>query len=204
MNRLPAFVIRALIGIALICALGGSGYSQTIPEFELDHEKGLRANPLGVALEIATRDGRSTYHPSDQITLRLVFSNSSTKHYNLELATHENPAGTSDEFVVDGPADMSSLARFSTSNGSLDVVRAVSRQNFGAVVCCSYHRVPLVSKPVTAQSTEVHLKIPGEYYVFVQTRRMFRNWPQSEKGRYDVVGDLVVTSSNVLHLTIVP
>jgi hypothetical protein len=44
---------------------------------------------------------------------------------------------------------------------------------------------------------------PGEYTVFMQTRRVLLGWPKSERQKYKSASNIVVTSSNVLHLTLV-
>lgn len=45
---------------------------------------------------------------------------------------------------------------------------------------------------------------PGDYAIFAQTRSVMQGWPKSEHDAYDAVSDLVVTSSNILHITILP
>ena len=45
---------------------------------------------------------------------------------------------------------------------------------------------------------------PGEYFIFAQTRNVIRGWPKTPYNAYHSVSDIVVTSSNILHLTIVP
>ena len=55
-------------------------------------------------------------------------------------------------------------------------------------------------KPDLTTDTEI---APGEYTVFMQTRRVLRGWPNSGDSKYRGVSNVVVTSSNVLHLTLV-
>ena len=45
---------------------------------------------------------------------------------------------------------------------------------------------------------------PGEYTIFLQSRRLMRGWPKSEHDQYHTISDIVVTSNNVLHITILP
>ncbi|MGA7424421.1 MAG: hypothetical protein WBW77_17185, partial [Candidatus Sulfotelmatobacter sp.] len=44
----------------------------------------------------------------------------------------------------------------------------------------------------------------GDYVIYVQTRRLLRGWPKSGRQQYFVASDIVVTSNNILHITIVP
>jgi hypothetical protein len=44
----------------------------------------------------------------------------------------------------------------------------------------------------------------GEYAIYVQTKRLMRGWPKSSREQYFASGDVVVTSNNILHITIVP
>ena len=44
----------------------------------------------------------------------------------------------------------------------------------------------------------------GSLAFFVQTRRVMHGWPKSERDQYHSISDIVVTSNNILHVTILP
>jgi hypothetical protein len=88
-------------------------------------------------------------------------------------------------------------------------------------VCCQYNRRYLSQRPLTArvgftanyfrrQATLPFYRgewpltklTPGDYEFFVQTRSVMRGWPKP--GHNQSPSNLVVTSSNVLHITILP
>ena len=89
-------------------------------------------------------------------------------------------------------------------------------------VCCGSKRRYLGPKPLTGEGILVSLKRierftneatfplrrmelkPGDYAVFAQTRSLMRGWPKSAHDANHAVSDLVVTSSNILHVTILP
>ena len=61
-------------------------------------------------------------------------------------------------------------------------------------------RDPLLETGPTMQVTAPE---PGEYWVFVQTRRVMLGWPKAQD-KYFKAGDTLVTSSNILKITILP
>jgi hypothetical protein len=44
----------------------------------------------------------------------------------------------------------------------------------------------------------------GEYAIYVQTKRLMRGWQKSGRDQYFAASDIVVTSNNILRVTIVP
>ena len=52
--------------------------------------------------------------------------------------------------------------------------------------------------PLTKQLT------PGEYEIFIQTKRLMRGWPKSPEETFDKASNIVVTSNDILHLKILP
>jgi hypothetical protein len=89
------------------------------------------------------------------------------------------------------------------------------------IVCCESDRRSLGHKPDFAtvsfdlkwmerllnprfplSTSYVHLQ-PGEYIVFVQTRRIVRGWPKTEHEQHQAVSNILVTSSNILHIKII-
>lgn len=56
---------------------------------------------------------------------------------------------------------------------------------------------------VPARGPETVPPEPGDYWVFVQTRRVVRGWPK-DGDIYFKASDIVVTSSNVVRITVLP
>lgn len=192
----------ALFLMAVACAAQSS-----LKAFENEHVQGLQQNPPGITFIISTVDGRSTYHLSDLIRIKLVLTSKKPDVYTFETTTGmTTQAGTSDDLVIVGP----------------DVVSPIhshSRVPMG-YICCETKRHYLTQKPLIATFAlrlegmpRVMPKVdlttpteitPGGYSVFMQTRRVLRGWPKSEHDKYFGVSDIVVTSSNILHLTLLP
>ena len=91
------------------------------------------------------------------------------------------------------------------------------------LVCCDSNRRYLKQKPLatigylnlkstwqflSGRRRDVPASLPvlkpGDYAIFVQTRRVNRGWPKSHHDLYFAPGDTVVTSSNILHITVLP
>jgi hypothetical protein len=43
---------------------------------------------------------------------------------------------------------------------------------------------------------------PGDYWLFVQTRRVIDGWPKGGRDLYFKASDLVITSSNIVRITV--
>jgi hypothetical protein len=175
--------------------------------FEELHAKGLQENPPGVTMTISTTDGGSTYHLSDKLRFQLFFMSKELEVYTLELMSGSNAASVNDEVTLQS-AEMTSPVH---TNAGL----------FAYVCCDSYrhyvgHLSRLVTLTFSLQDVERSVNFgimglptaqklkPGEYRMFIQTKRLMRGWPKSEHDQYHSVSDIVVTSNNVLHITILP
>ena len=193
----------------LMLSIASLGQSMSA-EFEKQHARDSEQNPDGIRLTIATADGRSEYHLSDELRFKLFFTSNKLRLYTVELSKG-NTAGTSDDFVIQTP-DMPVPLR-SKEDGPV----------FG-IVCCASDRHYIRQAPTVATSTPFsltsfrrppdlilpgpsmpHTKLPpGTYAIFLQTRRVLRGWPKSERDKYFAVSNLVVTSNNILHITVLP
>lgn len=195
---------------AVLLVLTIAAWGQANPtQFEREHASGVEQNPAGVRLTIATADGRSQYRLSDELRFKLFFTSSKLREYTVEMSGG-NSAAVSDDFVIQAP-EIKVLLH--SKNG-------VPR---GAVCCASdRHYVGQAPKPVSsalfslkwfnlpseAALPDMTLRKakfqPGEYAIFLQTRRVLRGWPKNERDRYHGISNFVVTSSNVLHITMSP
>jgi hypothetical protein len=198
-----------LLAVSVACSA-----QQISPSFDEQHARGVEQNPPGVTLTISTRDGHSTYHLSDTPYFRLSFTSKNSDVYTVELNTPMNLAGVSDDFVIQRPDT---------------TVPIHSQPSLVGYVCCDTNRRYLGKESLVAETalrmeylerslnfrlrdSEVIAAIPpfaqklkpGEYAIFLQSRRLMRGWPKSEHDQYHTVSDIVVTSNNVLHITILP
>lgn len=194
-------VLILCIGSCASCAQSNS------PQSEEQRGRDTKQNPPGVTLAIATVDGRSTYRVSDQIRFTLSFTSKEPNLYSAELAPGGNVASSNDDFVITGP-------------GISEPTHLLPNVNTG-IVCCGSDRKYIGEKPVVATSS-VNLRLaweflnrrppavasrladlkPGDYAIFVRTRRVMRGLPNSQHDLYFAVGDIVVTSSNIVHIKI--
>jgi hypothetical protein len=198
-----------LLAISVACSA-----QQISPSFDEQHSKGAEQNPPGVTLTISTRDGHSAYHLSDTLYFRLSFASKNSHMYTVELNGAMNLAGVSDDFVVQQP------------DATLPIHSQPSLMGY---VCCGTNRRYVGKEPLVAEtglrieylerslnfrlrnslvigaipSLAEKLK-PGEYAIFLQSRRLMRGWPKSEHDQYHTISDIAVTSNNVLHITILP
>jgi len=185
--------------------LSAACLAQSAP-FVQEHSRGVNQNPPGVKLAIETVDGRSSFRLSDLIRFKLTFTSQETNVYTIDTAAGASAAASSTDFIIDGPG-------LSAPIHSQSIYPLV-------YVCCNSYRHYLSRSPVMISSgplislkrierfpdaqTLSHLELkPGEYAVFAQTRNIMRGWPKTTHDAYHAVSDIVLTSSNVLHLTIV-
>lgn len=81
------------------------------------------------------------------------------------------------------------------------------QQEVGFVCCWSNLRY-LKYPPTVVKTNIFDIRAvshePGEYAIFVQTRRLRRGWPKSQKSQYHGTSELAVTSSNIVHITMLP
>jgi hypothetical protein len=182
----------------------------TLSSLETEHARGVLQNPSGVSLTISLVDPAATYHFNDEIRLRLSFSSDKARVYTAELAPGGSAAAASDDLVFQG-TEMS------------DPIHSQASEPPKGVICCGTRRRYVAQKPiraiayVTVPSNNLFSNAPkflfptsptglnaGDYVIYVQTRRLLRGWPKSGRERYFAASDIVVTSNNILHITIVP
>ena len=191
--------------LVLVASCSCLAQSTSLP-IEKEHAKGVAKNPPGVTLTIATVDSASTYHLADLLRFRLSFTGPKSPAYTAELAPGGSAAAASDDFIVQGP----------------DSAEGIHSRGSGApvgVVCCGSNRRGIGQKPLSV-TTVFKLKMlpsplspfatspsafkPGDYVIFIQTRRVMRGWPNSSQDRYFAADGDVVTSTNILHITMLP
>ena len=197
-------IFLTLLALSIVCS------AQSLSSrFEEEHARGVEQNPLGVTLTISTADGGSAYHLWDVIRFRLSFASTKLYFYTVELNSG-NSAGTSHDFVIQGPGIAIPIHSHPIAQPG--------------VVCCDSNRRYVRLKPLGTvayldfmflernlnmkslphpPTPPMHFE-PGDYTIFVQTRSVMRGWPKSDHARYHDLSDTVVTSSNVLHITILP
>ncbi len=203
--------MKPCIVIAILCV---SAAAQSLPSaFEKEHVVGLEQNPPGVDLLISTVDGRSTYRASDQIRFKLLFTSKTSKAYTIETLVGMSDAGASDDFVVQLPgAERTWHSSSSTPHGVIccDSKRRYLTQT-GSLISPVFFTFNSVQRFVQEVSRDPFLPVvpeseskPRGYSVFVQTGRVMRGWPRSKNEKYHGRSSFLVTSSNVLHLVILP
>jgi hypothetical protein len=124
-----------------------------------------------------------------------------------ELAEGGNEAIASDDFVVQ-PPEATVTMRLSNSG----IVCCGSKRRYigkaptmGTSAPINFLVLSQSSSPQISQSPNSSATIkPGNYSLFVRTRRVMRGWPKSERDTYHSTSNLVVTSSTILHVTILP
>jgi hypothetical protein len=176
------------------------------PSFDEEHNRGMEQNPPGIKFTISTISEHPSYHLSDIIGFKVMFTSTKARLYTAELAGSGSAAGASFDFVIQGP-------------GMAEPFH--SQPSKGPYVCCGSKRRYLGLKPLIGEKIVVSLKWieqstneatfplhrmqlkPGDYAIFVQTRSVMRGWPKSEHDAFHAVSDLVITS-NILHVTILP
>jgi hypothetical protein len=204
--------LQTMKTILMTLLLSAIAFAQSNAAFDEEHTSGVKRNPQGLEFTISTVDGSSTYHLSDVIRFKLsirAVRSIDANAYTFETLTYWNTAGLSDDLVMISP-------------GLPSPIHSQKRKS-NSGVCCNSKRRYIGKKPSTAEfsirlidlqqttrmlqpdfsvsaSTDVK---PGEFYVFLQTVRVLHGWPKSEQQRYSEKGP-VVTSNNVLHLTILP
>ncbi len=171
------------------------------PQFQREHAQGLQRTPFGVELTLATVDGQTTYHFADKVELLLSFTSETEGYYTVETLTGMSAAGSSDDLVIQAP-------------GLAAPIHSQSRLVY-SVKCCDSRRRSLGRTRLTTTTTfsfdwlrqaEVGPSgklQPGDYVVFVQTKRVMRGWPRPNVNRYAVLDGTVVTS-NLLHIKLLP
>ena len=193
--------------LALFLATSACAAQSSLTAFEEEHAKGLQQNPSGITFIISTIDGRSTYYLSEVVRFTLALTSKKPSVYTFETTSGlTTSAGASDDLVIAGPETVSPVhSRQRALMGGVCCEtkrRYLSQKPKFAVFAISFERLQGVTvKPDLTTASEI---TPGEYAVFMQTRRVMRGWPKSQNEIYNSVSRIVVTSSNILHLTILP
>lgn len=194
--------IVAVFVLAVACAA-----QSNVSAIEEMHARALEQNPPGVSLTISTADGRSIYHLSDAIQFRMSFTSGKARVYTVETETGMNTAGLSDDLVIGAPGfpaplhspwDRTTIGGICCSS-KRRYLRRDPRITISGVFSLAKGKPPVRLMPDLTTCCEMK---PGEYVVFVQTRRVLRGWPKSEHDKYFGASEIVVTSNNVLHLTV--
>jgi hypothetical protein len=67
----------------LVLSIGCS--AQALQSFDEQHIRGIKENPPGITLTIATADGGSTYHRAETIRMKLMFASKLLRRKSREL-----------------------------------------------------------------------------------------------------------------------
>jgi hypothetical protein len=193
-----------VLAISVICA----GQSAPV-QIQDEHTRGVAQNPHDLAARLVIV-GAKPNGPND-VELRILFTSSRPNTYTAELAPGGNAAAIED-FVFQGP-------------GMEAPVHSKDVSLTPGIVCCGSNRHTIRKTPMAARSflsldilweripdpltkkdsqTTLSQASPGDYWLFIQTRRVMRGWPKSEKDSYFKAGNLTVTSNNIVHFTILP
>ena len=197
-----AFSVRSCVCLLLLCT---ACVAQTpAVKYETEHARDLKSSPREITLNVNTLESRSSYHIWELIPFKLTFSSQRSHFYTAELASGGSVAGVNDDFVILGP-------------GISKPLHSTPILNTG-VVCCESNRQYVGRRPVAAmgylnlketwrflkaREQDVPDLIPGDYSVWIRTRRVRRGLPSSSfRDRYLTAGDIVVTSTNVFNFKI--
>jgi hypothetical protein len=166
-------LLLLLLGIVLIGCKG-----QT--ELERLHSDDLKNNPKGVQLAITTEDGKFDYAAQDVVKFKLNYTSSEVTTYKAELYTDWNAAGVHDTAVVQYPNQQ---------------VRTLGPKNNFA--CCFSSLQYLNVSPVSTYSSFMLGRVePGEYKLYLKTRRVFAGNPPPETLREETKP--ITVTSNML------
>jgi hypothetical protein len=197
-----AFSVRSCVCLLLLCT-ACVGQTPAV-KYETEHAQDLKSSPREITLNVNTLEPRSSYHISQLIPFKLTFSSQRSQFYTAELASGGSVAGVNDDFVILGPG-------FSKPLHSMPILNT-------GVVCCESNWHYVGRRPVTAtaylnlketwrflkaRGQDVPDLIPGDYCIWIRTRRVRRGLPSSSfHDRYLTAGDVVVTSRNVVNFKI--
>ena len=207
-SRQEAIYFFLTLGVWLAGAVCGA--QSSLKAFEDEHAHGVKENPAGVEFSISTVGGRSTYHISDWIQLNLTLTSKEPRVYTFESTSGmTTAAGANDDMVIVGPdvvSPLHTLARVMIGHLCCETKRRyLSLRPSSATFGLRFVDIPRYTQSIPNVDFTTPAEItPGEYAVFMQTRRVLRGWPKSEREKYSVASDIVVTSNNILHLTILP
>jgi hypothetical protein len=204
--RLNTFIVS--LGLSIACFAQSAPGQNAAIALDEQHRRGVEQNPPGVQLTIATANGRSAFHFSEIIRFTLTFTSERRHFYTAELSAGSK-AGVGSDLVILGSNLMAPVH---------------SRPDYvAAIACCGSKRRYVGRSPVAVPEVDISLNEldrdamplnvvslkrmklkPGDYVIFAQTRNIMRGWPKSQQDLYDKLSDVVVTSSNILHITVSP
>lgn len=190
----------------LVLAIACSAQSVS-PSFDEEYNRAIEQNPPGVTFTISI-PANSTYHLSDIIRFQVMFTSTNARLYTAELSGAGSAAGASFDFVIQGPGVAAPI--HSQASHPLAYVCCGSNRRYLGPKSLSDEGVLLSLKWIERSTNEATFPVrrmdlkPGDYAIFAQTRSVMRGWPKSQHDAFHAVSDLLVTSSNILHITILP
>jgi hypothetical protein len=194
--------------ISIACCAQTVPVQSALVSLDEQHRRGVEQNPPGVALTITTADGGSTYRRSDTIRIKLSFGSRQLHRYTVELSKG-NAATASNNFVVQGPGI--TVPAHSMANHPVAYVCCDSRRRYlghfavAPEVNLNLNHVEEFAYTFNLPNASVeHHKLGGDYAIFAQTRNIMKGWPKTPRDSYHAASDIVVTSSNILHITVLP
>ena len=177
-----ALVAVVVIALAVCVLLGITLLTRPKTPFEEDHARAERSNPHWLKVEITTSDGRREYRKNEAIFVVAHFSSAMPNMYKADVADGDSLSASTDELHI--------------SNGD------ESPSNPRAIVCCGSRLIGLNDEPFTAPS-RISLKLaPGDYEIYLTSRRVF-NWDTSRILTYAAPSSFEV-ASNMLKIRILP
>ncbi len=148
-------------------------------QFEREHLQAEAANPKWLRIEIATGDSRSEYREDEPIYIVPHFS--SVVRYQYKIETAEGKSKSAVDYLH-------------ISNGQ------VVTRNLVGIFCCFSRLAGLDDEPYSPQ-TVTPLKLPpGQYEVYLTTRRVF-GW---DAGPEEYSPSSFEVASNLLKIRVVP
>jgi hypothetical protein len=183
-QRRVALVATGVVVIAVCALLGFSLLTRPKTEFEREHARAVMRNPRWLKIEIETSDSRREYREDEGIFVVVHFSSAAPHLYKADVA---------DGMSMSAASDMLHL-----SNGENRL-----RNYMMGVVCCDSRLIGLDDEPFTPRSW-VPLKLPpGEYEIYLTSRRVF-NWDGNGVLTCCGPSPFEVASDNMLKISVKP
>ena len=197
--------------LPILLAISSLCVAQQIPtQIEKEHALSMEKNPPDVVFTVAV--GQPKLALSKELQLQLLFSSKRPRTYSAELAPGGNTAAI-DDFVYLGPG-MDAPVHSKDSIIPTGVVCCGSRRRYvrqTAIAGNSFLHASMMTRlripdPFADHSRgpEATPPAPGDYWLFVETRRVMRGWPKGADDIYFKTSDVVVTSSNIVRITVLP
>lgn len=149
-------VVAALVVAFMVCVLVGFALlTRPRTQFEREHARAMIRTPQWLKVEIATRDGRREYREGEAIFVVVHFSSAAPRMYRADVADGASISAGSDELHI--------------SNGE------TRPRNMTGIYCCDTRLIGLDDEPFTPPSWTPLKLPPGNYEVYLTSRRVF-NW----------------------------